>query len=317
MTELFTVIASIFGLIAVGYGAARSGLLGAAVSPALNDFVFVVAIPVLLFRTIATADFGGISPWSLWITYFAAVGLTWGAAHLLARRAFGGDARLGVVAGISASFSNTVLIGIPLVQSVLGERGLVAVLVIVAIHLPVMMLASVILFEWARRADGVDAGPVAIAPLLRRFGLSLARNPIVVGIAAGAAWRLAGLPLSGVPERLVSSLAQVAGPTALFSAGMSLASYGIGRNLPHAGVTSALKLALMPAVALAVGTLAGLPAVFLAACVLLAGCPTGVNPYLIATRLQTGQALATGAITLTTAAGAGTVALWLLLVRPG
>ena len=316
MADLITVIASIFGLIALGYGAARSGLLGASVSPALNEFVFVVAIPVLLFRTIATADFGGVAPWALWITYFSGVGITWGVAHLVARRVFGGDARLGVVAGISASFSNTVLIGIPLVQSVLGERGLVALLVIVAIHLPVMMLASVILFEWARRADGVDAGPVALRPLLGRFALTLARNPIIVGIVAGAAWRLTGLPLGGVLARLVDSLAGVAGPTALFSAGMSLASYGLGRNLRHAGVTSALKLAVMPAVVLGVGTLAGLPPVFLAACVLVAGCPTGVNPYLIATRLETGQPLAASAMTLSTAVGAGTVALWLLVVNP-
>ena len=314
MSELATIIFSVFGLIGIGYVSARSGLLADTVGTGLADFVFTVAIPVLLFRTLATADFAGASPWALWATYFSAVAVTWFLSHKVIRVAFGRDARSGVVAGVSASFANTVLVGIPLVQTFLGDQGMVALLIILSIHLPVMMLASVLLFEWALRADGVDADPVPFGHLIRRLAVSLARNPIIIGIVAGGIWRLGGFPLTGIFARIVDSLAQVAGPMALFAAGMGLASYGIARNVPQALVITAFKLAVMPAIVLTIGSLIGLPQIFLAAAVITAGCPTGVNAYLIASRFGTGQAISSNAMTLSTVLGTITMGLWVAVV---
>ena len=316
MNELATIILSVFGLIGVGYASARSGLLASTVSKGLTDFVFVIAIPVLLFKTLATADFSGVSPWPLWITYFSAVGATWLLSHKLIRFIFHRDARSGVVAGVSATFSNTVLIGIPLVQTVLGDQGVVALLIILSIHLPVMMLASVILYEWALRADGVDVEPVPPLVLIRRFVINLAKNPIIVGIVAGGIWRLGGLPITGIFGNIVSSLAQVAGPMALFSAGMGLASYGIARNVPQALVITACKLMVMPALVLLIGSLTGLPELFLATAVITAGCPTGVNAYLIASRFGIGEAISSNAMTLSVLLGTISAGFWVSIVGP-
>ncbi len=317
MSELAVIIGSVFGLIGIGYGAARTRLLEEPVGIALADFVFTVAIPVLLFRTLAKADFAGITPWELWLTYFSGVCVTWLVAHKLIRRMFRRDARSGVVAGVSASFSNTVLIGIPLVQTVVGEQGMVALLVILSIHLPVMMLNAIILFEWALRVDGIQSGAVDLVDFVKRFATSLTKNPIVIGIVAGALWRYTGLPLSGVPARLVDSLSQVAGPMALFSAGMGLARYGIARNVPQAMVITFLKLVVMPSVVLFVGLSLELPRVFLVAAVITAACPTGVNAYLIAIRFGTGQAISSNSMTLSTALGVVTTSIWLVILNGG
>ncbi len=314
MTTTAQIILAIFGLIGVGYLAARTRLLSEQVGDALAEFVFTLAIPVLLFRTLAKADFGGLSPWPLWLTYFGGVALTWLAAHVLIRRVFGRDARSGVVAGVSASFSNTVLVGIPLVQTLVGDQGMVVLLVILSIHLPVMMLTSIILNEWAVRADGVVQGAVSPGALVKGFVLNLARNPIIIGIVAGGLWRLSGLGVSGVPGRIVDSLAGVAGPLALFTAGMGLTRYGIARNLPQAGALTALKLGLMPAMIMLLATLLDLSGPAMAAAVLTAACPTGVNAYLIATRFGTGQAISSNTMLMSTGFGALTTALWVMVL---
>ena len=314
MNEISVIIFSIFGLIGLGYLAARIGLLSAGVGGALAEFVFTIAIPVLLFRTLSNADFSGVSPWGVWLSYFGAVAVSWTVSHLTLRRLFGRDARSGVVAGVSASFANTVLIAVPLVQTVVGDRGMVGLLIILSIHLPVMMLASTLLYEWALRADGRVTQKVSTQALIRHFAVTLAKNPIIIGIVAGALWRLTGLSLAAVPARLVDSLAQVAGPLALFSSGMSLARYGIARNVPQALVITVFKLALMPAVVLLIGRLVGLPAPLLAAALITAACPTGVNAYLIANRFGTGQAISSNAIMISTALGVVTVTLWLTTV---
>ena len=57
----------IFLLILAGWMIVATGYLQAKAGDALSDFVFKVAVPVLLFRTIATADFQGAFPVRLWI----------------------------------------------------------------------------------------------------------------------------------------------------------------------------------------------------------------------------------------------------------
>jgi len=80
-------------------------------------------------------------------------------------------------------------------------------------------------------------------------------------------------------------------------------------------VLSVLKLGLMPALVFVVARAMGLPPVGVAALTLTGACPAGVNTYLIATRLGTGQALASNTLLISTAAGVVTVALWLVVVQ--
>ena len=315
MTDIANIVLSIFGLIGIGYGTARAGLLGKEVGKGLADFVFTIAIPVLLFKTLASADFGVAAPWRIWSAYFAGAAGTWTLSHVTIRRMFKRDARAGVVAGLSGSFANTVLIGIPLVQTAFGEAGLVSLLIVVAVHLPVMMLVSLVLFEWALRVDGVESGAVDRGAIWRRFVNNMARNPLVIAILAGVVWRLAGLPLTGVPAILTEALSRAAGPVALFAAGMGLASYGIARNVPQALVITLFKLVVMPAIVLATGWAIGLAPLAIAAATLAAACPTGVNPFLIAGRFGTGEAIASNVIAISTAAGALSVGIWLVVLQ--
>ena len=69
---------------------------------------------MLVFRTLALAEFGGASPWGLWGAFFAVFAVMWVLGSRTIRRLFGRDARAGVVAGISTAYGNTVLVGIPL-----------------------------------------------------------------------------------------------------------------------------------------------------------------------------------------------------------
>jgi predicted permease len=315
LTEIANIVLSIFGLIGIGYGTARTSLLGKDVGKGLADFVFTIAIPVLLFKTLASADFGIVAPWRIWAAYFAGAAVTWALSHFTIRRMFRRDARAGLVAGLSGGYANTVLIGIPLVQTAFGEVGMVSLLIIVAVHLPVMMLASLILFEWALRVDGIESGAVDRGAIWRRFVNNMARNPLVIAILAGIVWRLTGLPLTGLPAILTDSLSRAAGPVALFACGMGLASYGIARNIRQALFITVFKLVVMPAVVLAAGWAIGLAPLAVATATLAAACPTGVNPFLIASRFGTGEAIASNAIAISTATGFVTVAIWLAIVQ--
>lgn len=315
MDQIATVVFPVFGLIGLGYGLALSGLLRPGTGEGLADFVFSVAIPLLIFRVVATAEFSGGTPWALWLAYYIAFTAAWVGGGAVVRRLFGSDARAGLVAGISAAYGNALLVGIPLVIAAYGNDGAAAISLLIAVHLPIMMTASAILIERALVADGqsADADFRAIAHSLSR---NLIRNPIIIGLFAGVLWRFTGLPITGPGGAVVNRLADVAATLALFSVGMNLKRYGISGQVRPALVVTFIKLVAMPALALLVaGFVIPLSPAWAKAVVITAACPTGVNAYIVANRFQTGEALASSAITLSTGLAVVSVATWLHVVE--
>ncbi|GEC35507.1 transporter [Sinorhizobium fredii USDA 205] len=313
MSEVFLNVLPIFILILTGWLIVKAGYLKPAVGEALGDFVFRVAVPVLLFRTIAEADFKEGSPWPLWVAYFSGVAVTWTLGHLAATLGFGRDPRIGVLAGVSSAFANTVFIGLPLVSRVVGEEGIVALSILLSVHLPVMMIAGTVLMD---RADQKVSGRPrqSLARLLAGVGRNLVRNPLVIGLAFGALFHLVGQPLGGPAKIVVDQLAGVAAPAALVSIGMALDKYGLAGNTGLATVTSTLKLVVLPGAVFAACHLLGLSDSWTAALVLTSSVPTGVNAWLIANHFNVGHGLASSTITLTTALGVLSVSAWAYLL---
>ncbi|AKH99809.1 putative permease [Hoeflea sp. IMCC20628] len=305
----------VFTLIAIGYGSAALRVLKPATGDGLSDFVFTIAVPLLLFRIIATASFDHGAPWALWAAYFTSVLVTWIFAHFIIRTGFGRDARSAVVAGVTAGFSNLVLLGIPFMTGVYGEEGLAILSQLVSVHMPVMMGASVILFEWALKRDGASTETKSVLTLVTGFLRQLFSNPLIIGIVGGFLVRLSGLDIPVVADRVIASLGSVAGPLALFAMGVSLQGYGIRGQVPQAVSLVVLKLMLMPAVALGMALLLGLPELQAKVVVAAASLPAGVNCWLIANRLGTGQRLASTSMTLGTAAAAATTGIWLMIAE--
>lgn len=308
MSAVAETIAFVFGLVGLGYAAGWTGLLRPQVGDALTDFAIVVAVPALLFRTMIGIDFSGTAPWGLWAAYFAGVPVVWLAGHLVATRWFGRDAAAGVVAGIAASFSNLLLLGIPFIMGVYGQAGIDILSLLLAVHLPTMMAASIVMFEWVRRSEGKVTSPLDV---LKGFLRNLFTNPLIIGILAGLAWRLSGIPMPGLGMRFIDAFAGIAGTVALFAMGLGLRKFGISGNVKPAIALSVLKLLLLPAVVLCAAVAIGLPPLAAKVMVVASSLPTGVNPYLIATRFGTGQVLASNTMTISTALAALTMGLWL------
>lgn len=312
MSALTETVLFVFGLVALGYLAGWTGYLKAEAGEGLSQFAVAVAMPLLLFRTMINADFHGAAPWRLWAAYFSAVVVAWAAGHLVTTRMFGRDSAAGVVGGVAASFSNTVLVGVPFMLGVFGQAGIDVLSLIVSIHLPTMMMASIILFELFGREEGrLDPPLVLLAGFLRKIVV----NPLIIGIVVGLAWRFTGLPLPGLAARFIDALSGIAAPLALFAVGLGLRRFGISGNVGLAVLLSALKLMLMPAATLAAAWLFGLPPLSAKVAVATAALPAGINTYLIAVQLGTGQALTSNQMTISTACAVVTSVFWLSIAE--
>ena len=315
MNDILNLVLPVFCLIGLGFLLVRTGYLPDATGDSLAAFVFKVAVPILLFQSIATASFQQTSPWIFLIVYFSAIAISWLLAMVLISKIFGRGWRASVIGGVSASFSNLVLLGIPLVERIFGQDGLQVLFFLIAFHLPVMMTAATLQLEFASRVDGVEDGAIQYRVMFGKLAHNFITNPIIVGILAGIIWRVTGLPIPGLANEVMGLVAKTTGPLALICVGMGLIKYGIKGNLAPAIGLSLLALVVMPGVAYLLGAYVfDLPKLWLQVAVLCAAAPTGVNAYLFAVHFQIAKGLATNTIVIALLGSVITVPLWLALI---
>ncbi len=313
MSAVAANVAPIFILILIGWLTVKAGLFKADASDILSDFVFKIAVPALIFHTLATADFNGASPFRLWATYFTGVAITWTAGQLITKRVFKQDLRIGVIAGISSAFANNIFIGLPLVGRSVGSDGIVAISILLVVHLPIMMITGTILMESATHK--VTGGPRrGAAVVLRQVGRNLAQNPLVIALILGLAFNMLGGVMPGVMTSVIDQIASMAGPTALMALGMALTKYPIRGNLRIAVTMTAFKLLLMPACVWVMAHLLGLSPAWTAALVLTSCVPTGINSWLLANRFGIGHSIAASTISISTLFGVLSVSFWAWLL---
>ena len=295
MSVLIDIIVPVFGVVGLGFFAARRGWISEAGADGLATFVFNFAIPAMLFRTMATRALPDPIEWEFLIAYFGGAYVVWALGMAISRFGFGRDLATASIAGMSAGYANTVMLGIPLVLMAYGDAGMLPVFLIIAFHSAQMFFVVTVLVEASRGQRG-DIGKL-IVNVLR--GLVL--NPVVMGLLAGVAWNIWGLGLPKPVDALLQLLGKAAIPCSLFSLGASLARYRLMGALAEASASSALKLLLHPLAVYLLGAYVfALEPLWLNVAVILAATPVGINVYLFAMRYDTGTAPSATAILLST-----------------
>ena len=315
---IFLKLIAIFAVVGLGWIAARAHWLGRGdVARVLANAAFFLFIPALLFRTTARIDLSAM-PWVTLAVFFVPALAFLLAVYFATRRfaAVAGPASPSVRA-ISATFGNTIQLGIPLATALFGEVGLSVHLAIVSLHaLTILTLVTALVELDLARAHARSQGT---AHSLSATLLSTVRNtvihPVVLPVLAGLAFNLSGLPLPALVDETLLMLALAVVPVCLVVIGMSLEHYGVKGSLRGALWLSAAKLIGLPALMLVVGHWgAGLSGVPLAVIVVCASLPVGSNALLFAQRYATLEAEATAAIVISTFGFVLTAPLWLFVL---
>lgn len=129
------VVAPVIAVIAVGYGAAWRGVFTEDNVATLNRFVFTLAAPALLFRNVALTDFPDDLSIGLWVSYYVPMLAIMAIGFFVARWVFPARAAAEyVVMGFGACFSNTVMLGIPIILTAFGPAAGLPLFLILAFH---------------------------------------------------------------------------------------------------------------------------------------------------------------------------------------
>lgn len=310
MSFVFSAAAPIFGLIALGYAAARWAWLSPAAGKALAEFAFVMAVPAILFRTMINADFGQTQPGAVLAGYFGTVAVLWAIGTAFSRIVLARPPEESTVFAMTASYSNLVLLGIPIALSAYGNAAAAPAAVIVSVQVAGLWLAACLHLSVV--SPRARAGSLELVKTVAR---DFARNPIVVAILVGGAWRLTGIGIHPALDRGLAMLAQAGVPTALLAVGFSIAAFRFGGEVKALVASMLLKNAVMPIVAWVVAVhVLELSRIAAIVVILFSAMPTGTATYLFATRNAIALETTSASVGLSTGMSMLTIPIVLLLL---
>ena len=310
METLLTAVVPAFALIAIGYGAARLKILGPGSFPAVNGFVYYLAMPALMIVSLAGVPAADIINWNFIAAFSIGIAVTWLAAGLAGRFLFGDDLVGSAMRGVIASYGNNGYLGIPLAATAFGASAVVPASLSVLINSVFIMTGAVLIMEVTRAR--VSGGALV------NTAKALGANPLLWAVVIGLVLSITGAALPVSIERLLGLLGQAAAPSALVAIGLFLAGRPIAGLLASAVLSSVAKLALFPLTVWLLTLLVfPLEPLWAIVAVLMAGMPVGANAFVIAGHYGVRVADASAAIVVTTAISLVSLSLMLILMTGG
>lgn len=272
----------------------------------INDFVFKVPLPILVFSDLCGEDF-----YSLWDTKYvlfcffstlASIALVFLLSLFLRDKSQQGEF-------IQASYrSSAALLGVTLMQNVYGSSAMAPLMIIGCV--PLYNIAAVIILAFFQP----ERKPVD-KKLLLSTGKGIVTNPIILGIACGLLWALLKLPMPEILGKTVDGIAGLATPLGLMAMGASFNMQKAFRSAKAAGLAASIKLIVLCTIFIPAAAAMGFRQEKLAAILIMCGSPTTVSSYVMARSMGHEGTLTSSTIMLTTLFCALTLTFWLFLLK--
>ena len=296
----------VFLLMVLGYLLhGRTRLLSTEFADNLNTFVFQLALPVQIFESLITADFqevwdGGAVLFCLMVTALSI--LITMLASLTQKKPLRAEF-------IQAGYrSSQALLGAALMQNIYGHNGPLALIIIGSV--PLYNVAAVLLLTLLSPEGGrLDRRT------LGRALWGIAKNPIILAIAAGVVWSLLEIPMPGMLGKAVSNLGATSTPLGLLALGASIDLKKAVALWRPTLVCTLFKLVLFAAAFLPAAVLLGYRGELLVTIVVMVPSPTTVSSFTMARSMGHDGTLSAGVVMMTTLCSAFTFTAWLYLLR--
>ncbi len=299
MLTIFIAIAPVFLLILGGYGLRRGGIPSTEFWNLNDKLVYWVLMPALFFAKISSADLtsGTLGSYAviLYTGFFAAIG-----AGLLLGRAWSAADATSILQG-SARFNT--FVALALAETLFGAAGLQTAVLGSAVLIPVVNVTVVTLLSLLIGTRG------------RSVFAELARNPLILSIAAGALFNLAGWTEVPVLHECARILGSAALPIMLMCVGANLKVRGLQGSILAISAATFGKFIVFPAGVLLAIMFLQPDRLTAEIAVIFASLPTGVAAYTLARQMGGNAQLMAAIITVQTLLSFVTLPVTLMFAR--
>ena len=295
--QIINILAPVFVIIIIGVLLKRTNFLSLEFVRGLNNLVYWIGLPCLLFYEIVIARYDGRAAGKVFLVVFGGMAGSIIVAYFIARL-------LRISAGSVGTFvqgafrGNLMYIGLPILfysfafDSQKDAMTNTAVLVL-AFIIPIYNIAAVIvLLASKHKIDRLIFGKI--------LG-QLVTNPLVIATAAAFLYKWLFGSFAIWQERTVSAIGNIALPLALLAIGGTLADGKIANDRAAAFACSLIKCIVAPAVGLAIVYLLGLNSNEARIALVYLACPAAAVTYVMADQLDGDPKLAAATVLVSTA----------------
>lgn len=298
----------IFLVMILGWVLMRVGFFNENFIKTADKYVFKVALPVLLFQDIATADITEVMNIRFVLFCMISTILMFLGVWLFSWLFIRDKSMVGAFAQASARGSAAIL-GIAFVQNIYGDSGMAPLMIVSAV--PFYNILSVVILTFHSR-DQVGLDKKA---QIRRACINVAKNPIIWGILSGLPFALLHIPIPTIPAKAISYVANTATPIALLTIGAGFQLRNALARLKPALAASFIKLVALPAIFFPFALYFGFRQSELVAILVMLGSPTTVSCYIMAKNMGNDEVLTASTIVLATLLSSVTLTGWIYLLR--
>ncbi|UPQ90285.1 AEC family transporter [Vibrio sinaloensis] len=234
-------ILPVFIVIGVGYVAFKRQIIPPNGQKSLAAFVFNFGLPAAIFSALSSksldqiwnSDYvlaytlGSLLAFAL-VAWVALVGLKRKPAHA-------------VVLGLGGSFSNSLLIGFPIIYFLFGTQALVPFSLTLVVENLIMLPLLLALADMSSQAS-----TSSVAKTLYQTAANLVKNPIVIAIVLGMLCSALNWQAPNTAARIIDILASTVTGVALFAIGGGLVGVQLSGMKQEIGLVMLAKLVLHP-----------------------------------------------------------------------
>ena len=302
----FNVVLPLFLMIVLGYSLKRIRVYDEHTISGVNQLVFKVFLPLLLFINIYQTDVTGVFDLKLMLVAVLGVLGSFFMTWLIIAWIEKDNRKRGVL--IQGIFrSNFVIFGIPVTTSLFGAEATGAAALLVTVIVPIFNMLSVVILEIYRGSR------INVPKILK----GILTNPLIIGSVIGllCLWLHIKIPL--VLEKTISDLSKVTTPLALVILGGSFTFLSMKGNVKQITIGVLGKLVIVPVICLSFALLIGIRGVGLAILMSIFASPTAVSSFSMAKQMDGDADLAGHLVVLGSMLSVVTIFVWIFIFKQG
>ena len=271
-----------------------------------DKYVFKVALPLLLFKDIATADIRQSFDWKFVIFCAAVTTAMFMGVWALTSIFMKDKSMVGAFSQASVRGSGAIL-GIAFVENIYGNSGMAPLMIVSAI--PLYNIYSVIILTFGSKNRKKDGN------LVKTTIKNVITNPIILGILAGMPFSFFNITIPEIPLKVISNVAITATPIALLMIGAEFEGRKALAKIKPTIIATFIKLVLLPVLILPVAVLMGFRDSALISILIVAGSPTTVTCYIMAKNMGNDEVLTSSIVAMATLLSSVTLTLWVFILK--
>lgn len=312
MLHILGLILPLFGLIVIGFVAARITRQPLEALGWLNTFIIYIALPALFFKLLSKTPVEQLASWefiasNILVTYGIFI-----FTFVLGIIGTRGNIAEGTIQGLAGAYGNIGYMGPAIAILALGENAAIPVAIIFCFE-------NILHFALAPALIAVSGNQrQSPGSLIVDVTRKILFHPFILATAVGVSFAILEWQAPEPLERLIDYLAQAAAPCALFAMGVTLALRPLKRMPLALGYIVPIKLIVHPAAMyFGLSYVGDFEPVWVFAAVLLASLPTATNVFVIAQQYGVWVERTSACVLVTTAVSVLTVSVLLYGVTTG